>query len=51
MMAQVDSEGNHYQVLNEVTDHKKDDSEIANVDGFIKSSGRNLHRNRKTTGW
>ena len=26
MMSQVDSEGHHYQVLAEVTDHKKDDS-------------------------
>ena len=51
MLSRVDSEGHHYQVLNEVTDNKKDYSAIANVDSFIKSSSGNLHRNRKTCGW
>ena len=50
MMSQVDSEGHNYQVLTKVTDHKKDDSAIAKVYGFIKSSSKNLHRNRKTRG-
>ena len=36
MISQVDSEGNHCQILTEVTDHKKDDSAISKVDGFIK---------------
>ena len=36
MLSQVDYEVHHYQVLTEVTDHKKDDSAIAKVDGFIK---------------
>ena len=48
MMSQVDSEGHHYQVLTEVTDHKKYDSAISKVGGFIKSSSGNLHRNRAT---
>ena len=51
MLSQVDSEGHHYQVLTEVTDHKKDDSAIAKVDGFIKSSSGNLHQKRMTRGW
>ena len=34
MMSQVDSEGHHYQVLTEVTDHKKDDSTISKVDVY-----------------
>ena len=50
MMSQVDSEVHHYQVLNEVTDHKKDYSDMAKVDGFIKSSSGNLHRKRTTCG-
>ena len=50
MLSQVDSEGHHYQVLTEVTDHKKDDSAISKVDGFIKSSSGNLHRKRTTCG-
>ena len=51
MMSQVDSEVHHYQVLTELTDHKKDDSAIAKVDGFIKSNSGNLHRMRTTHGW
>ena len=51
MMSQVDYEGNHYQVLTEVTDHKKDDSNIVKMDGFIKSSSGKLHRKSKTYGW
>ena len=50
-MSQVDSEGHHYQVLTEVTDHKKDDSAVAKVDGFIESSIGNLHRMRTTHVW
>ena len=51
VMSQVESEGHHYQVLTEVTDHKKDDSAISKVDGFIKSSSGNLHKKRTTRGW
>ena len=47
---EVEYEGNHYQVLTEVTDHKKDDIAIAKVDGFIKSVSGNLHRNKTTCG-
>ena len=50
-MSQVDSEGRHYQVLTDVTDHKKDDSAISKVGGFIKSSSGNLHWKRTTPGW
>ena len=50
-MSQVDSEGHQYQVLTEVTDHKKDDSDIAKVDGFIKSSSGYLHWKKTTRGW
>ena len=51
IMSQVDYEGQHYQVLTEVTDHKKDDSAIAKVIGFTKSSSGNLHQKRTTRGW
>ena len=51
MMSQVDSEGHHYQVLTKVTDNKKDDSAFSKVDGFIKSSSGNLHRNKTTRRW
>ena len=48
ILSQVDCEGHHYQLLTKLTDHKKDDSYLSKVDGFIKSSGGNLHRKRKT---
>ena len=51
MMSQFDSEVHHYQVLTEVTDHKKDYSYIAKVGGFIKSISGNLHWKRTTSGW
>ena len=38
MLSQVDSESHHFQLLTEVTDHKKDDSSISKVDGSIRSS-------------
>ena len=34
-----------------MADHKKDDSAIAKVDGFIKSSSGNLHQKSTTHGW
>ena len=51
MLSKVASEGHHYQVLTEVTDKKKDDSDITKVDGFIKSSNGKIHRKRTTHGW
>ena len=48
MLSLVGSEGHHYQVLTEVTDHKKDYSAISKVGGFINSSSRNLQRKRTT---
>ena len=47
ILSQVDSEGNHYQVLTEVTGHKKDDSDISKLDVFIKYSSGKLHQNNK----
>ena len=51
IISQIDSEGHHYQVLTEVTYHKKDDSAIIKVEGFIKSSRGKLQRKRTTCGW
>ena len=51
ILSQVGSDGNHYQVLTEVTDNKKDDSDIVKVGGFIKYSSGNLHRKRTSHGW
>ena len=43
MRSKVDSEAHQYQVLTEVNDHKRDDSDITNMYGLIKSSNGNLH--------
>ena len=50
MLSQVDSETHYYQVLTEVTGHKKYDSAIDKVDGFIKFISGNLHQKRTTCG-
>ena len=41
MWSQVDSEGHHYKVSIEVTDHNRYASAITKVNGFIKSSNGN----------
>ena len=51
MILQVDSEGNHYQVFTEITCHKRYDSKIAKVDGFIKYSNWHLNLKRNTHGY
>ena len=43
MLSKLDSEGHHCQVLSEVTDQRRDDSRIKNVNGFIKSSDDKLN--------
>ena len=47
MLSKVESEFHHYKLLTEVTDHKRDDRNITNENGFIKSSNGNLHWKRK----
>ena len=44
MYAQVDSEGNQYQFLSEITDHRSDNSAVPVADGFVIS--RNGNRGR-----
>ena len=51
MLSQVDSEGQHYQVLTETTNQKIGDSNITKVNGFIKSINGNQHRKRTTHYW
>ena len=35
-MSQVDSEGNHYQIISEISDHSFDNSVIKKCNGFIR---------------
>jgi hypothetical protein len=41
MYAQVDSEGNQYQLLSEITDHRSDNSAIQIADRFMTSRNGN----------
>ena len=43
ILSRVESDRHHYQLLNEVTSHKRDYSAITNFNGLIKSSNGNLN--------
>ena len=51
MLSQVDSEGNHYQLINDISDHSVDGSSLKRRDVFIRSHVGNLHANKTTRGW
>jgi hypothetical protein len=51
MFAQVDSEGNQYLLLQEITDHKKDNSAIPISDGKISSANGQSKPKITTQGW
>ena len=51
MFSGVDSEGRHYQILSEITDHEKDGTEIKQKDGYFKSRNGNLSPKMTTRGW
>ncbi len=51
MFAQVDSEVNQYQLLNEITDHRSDNSAIQIADGFTTSRNGNRVPKSTTRGW
>jgi hypothetical protein len=51
MYAQIDSEGNQYQLLSEITDHRSDHSAIQIADGFTTSRNGNRVPKATTRGW
>jgi hypothetical protein len=51
MYAQVDSEGNQYQLLNEITEHSSNNLAIQIADGFITSRNGNCVPKATTRGW
>jgi hypothetical protein len=51
MYAQVNSEGNQYQLLSEITDHRSDHSAIQIADGFTTSCNSNRVPKSMTRGW
>ena len=51
MYAQIDAEGNQYQLLSEITDHKSDKSAILVKDGYTISQNENRVPKATTRGW
>ena len=51
MFTQVDSEGHHYQLLQEITDHMKYKSSIPISDGIIRLCNGNMVPKKATRGW
>jgi len=51
MYAQVDDEGNMFQLLDEITNHKKDGTAIDISEGTITSSNGNVKPKITTQGW
>ena len=51
MFGQVDSEGQQYALLDEVTDHRKDQSAISSADGWVTTRANRRVRKKTTKGW
>ena len=51
MYAQVDAEGNQFQLLDEITDHRSDNSAIRIDNGFVTSRNGNRVPKPTTQGW
>jgi hypothetical protein len=51
MYAQVDDEGNMFELLDEIMDHKKDDTAIDIVNGTVTTSSGNVKPKITTQGW
>ena len=51
MFAQVDDEGHQYLLLQEITDHRKDNSAVPISDGFVRSANGMQKPKVTTRGW
>jgi hypothetical protein len=51
MYAQVDDEGNMFQLLDEIMDHKKDNTAIDIANGTVTTSSGNVKPKITTQGW
>jgi hypothetical protein len=51
LFAQVDSEGNQYVLMKEISDHRKDDSAIPASDGWKTMPNGQRSRRKTTRGW
>ncbi|KAI2490439.1 Reverse transcriptase (RNA-dependent DNA polymerase) [Fragilaria crotonensis] len=51
LYSQVDDEGRHFAILQEITDHKKDGSALSKDDGFIENRHGQRRPKLTTRGW
>ena len=51
LLAQVDSEGHRQIMLDEIVDHRSNDSAIKKEDGFYRTSHNTKQKKRTTRGW
>ena len=51
MFAQVDNEGNRFQILSEIVDHRTDGSDITQQDAFVTTQTGTKRRRETTKGW
>jgi hypothetical protein len=51
LFAQVDSKGNQYVLMKEVSEHRKDNMAVQAADGWVTMSNRRKFRKKTTRGW
>jgi hypothetical protein len=51
LYSQVDAEGNQYQVISEIVDHRTNGHAVSIYDAFITDKYGNQHRQKNTMGW
>jgi hypothetical protein len=51
LFSQVDSEGNRYEIMSEIQDHRRDDTALSRANGFRVSKSGNKHAKITTRGW
>ena len=51
IFSQVDSEGNQYVLMKEISDHRKDETAVPISDGWVEMSNGRKFRKKTTRGW
>ena len=51
LLSQVDEEGHIQMMLEEITDHRCDGTEIKSTEGYYTSKGGHQTKKRTTSGW
>ena len=51
MLSNINSDGHHFSLMNEIIDHKKDNSALTISQGYITSKNGNKTPKRTTRGW